>query len=284
MFVRRKGKKYEKILKLSKKVVYRKRGDTLKYKLIVRLNYIIKKLLKNLTKQKIIFDLNLRQLTNNATFDPTNSSDYILEFKGFVTASKSLQDYFVYLVGQNSGITTYLEIGAGPPIRGNNSYVLEKFHNWHGVSIELDSELVAEFKNERSNPIINSDALILDYSEIIEKFNLGPKVGYLQIDIDPAFQSLACLLKIPFEKYRFSAVTFEHDSYRSGGKIAKAQRALFEYYGYELLMKDVLADKKNSYEDWWIHPELVDFEIFKYLKSCRVDTFELFKNVKISEK
>lgn len=66
---------------------------------------------------------------------------------------------------------------------------------------------------KKENQCINDDALKLDYSEIL-KANEFPKViDYLLLDIDPAINTFNCLLRIPFEEYRFRVITFEHDLY-----------------------------------------------------------------------
>ena len=49
--------------------------------------------------------------------------------------SQAGQDLFAYeLFGLNG---TYIDIGAGDPIRGNNCYLLETNYNWRGFSVDF---------------------------------------------------------------------------------------------------------------------------------------------------
>jgi hypothetical protein len=36
--------------------------------------------------------------------------------------------------------------------------------------------------------------------------------------------------------------------------------------GYELVVNDVSPDGISNFEDWWVHPDLVDSEIIKVMK------------------
>jgi len=166
------------------------------------------------------------------------------------TRSQALQDIFARVVSSHSGLMTYLEIGSGPPESGNNTFLLEHL-GWSGVSVELDGEMVSEFRNVRSNPVVHENALDIDYTVLFK--NLEPdRTGYLQIDIDPAPQSLACLLKLPFQTHRFNAITFEHDSYAQGPDVRNRQRVFLRAQGYVLVRGDVSWKPGCPFEDWWV--------------------------------
>ena len=181
--------------------------------------------------------------------------------KGRVSTALSGQDLFANMAAAKLTKKFYLEIGACYPIKINNTYILEKYFDWQGSSIEIDEDLVKVFNFERKNDCVCKDATLLDYSDFLSSNGFPNDIGYLSIDIDPAFQSLNVLSRIPFTKYRFAAITFEHDAYLSRGKIRKVQRQLLKHYGYELLVKDVKAFNVDKYEDWWIHPDLVSIDI-----------------------
>ena len=38
-------------------------------------------------------------------------------------------------------------------------------------------------------------------------------------------------------------------------------------FGYQLVVSNVSVDDKSPFEDWWVHPDLVDNEIIQKLKS-----------------
>lgn len=79
-------------------------------------------------------------------------------------------------------------------------------------------------------------------------------IDYLQIDIDPPSASLAVLKQMPFDDFRFSFITFEHDAYQFGEQTAQEQRKILGGHGYIPLALDVSQHSK-PFEDWWISPE-----------------------------
>ncbi len=194
------------------------------------------------------------------------SHELVRTFAGYKTSSLSLQDVFVQIVCNDNGLDSYLEVGSCYPVRINNTYILESEHSWKGLSIEIDNKLVQEFIEKRINPCICQDATKIDYDLLLGEFGFSKEIGYLSIDIDPAFQSLNVLTKIPFGNWKFAAITFEHDSYLSRGKIKFVQRKFLKYYGYKIAIRNVKAFGKDSYEDWWIHPDLVKKESVRKLK------------------
>jgi len=95
-------------------------------------------------------------------------------------------------------------------------------------------------------------------------------IDYLQIDIDPANTSYNVLLSIPFWKNKFRVITFEHDFYtREFDDIRDKSRKYLKSFGYELIVSNISPNNNNPYEDWWIHPELVDAKIVDNLKSIK---------------
>jgi hypothetical protein len=68
----------------------------------------------------------------------------------------------------------------------------------------------------------------------------------LTVDLEPPSLTLEVLYKIPFDKFRFSVITFEHDSYR-GTEVLVESRKIFEKHNYKLVINNV-----NRQEDWWI--------------------------------
>jgi hypothetical protein len=98
------------------------------------------------------------------------------------------------------------------------------------------------------------DATTLDYNEVLK---FAPSlIDYVSIDIDPAGQSLVVLSRLPFEKFDFSIITFEHDSYLHGNAIKRLARIFLQGKGYILLQRDIEASGFGKHEDWWISPSL----------------------------
>ena len=168
------------------------------------------------------------------------------------------------LQGKRNG--TYLEIGSADPYYGSNTALLEEFE-WNGVSVEIDKELVERFKNARSNEVICSDATTLDYNEILSRISdENNVVDYLQLDCDPPEITYQVTKMIPFDKYKFRVITFEHDRWYSGDHIYNESRKLFTDLGYVRLVPNIAPDNRQDYEDWYVHPELVYPEVIEKMK------------------
>jgi len=158
-----------------------------------------------------------------------------------MTYSQARQDLFVlHMMGGKAG--KYLEIGASHPVSINNTYLLEQ-NGWQGISVDLDSSNVEEWKRTRKNTLLITDALTIN--EISTE-----RIDYLQLDIDPPEQTMQCLINLMATGSRFSIITFEHDAY-TGSPVREFSRELLQNNGYQLAVADV-ACEFGSFEDWWI--------------------------------
>lgn len=172
----------------------------------------------------------------------------------FNSFSQCGQDIFVSSIIKKPG--TYLEIGSGDPFLNNNTYLLERDFKWKGLSIDTDVDTYESFLSTRKNPVICSDARYCNYNDILKKYNLSNNIDYLQIDCEPPEVSYETLQAIPFDQYKFTLITFEHDGYRNS-KVRKLSRKLLTGYGYKLLISNVSFNGKDSFEDWWYHPSTI---------------------------
>ena len=182
--------------------------------------------------------------------------------------SKHFQDMFVLsaLEGKTGG--TYLEIGSGDPFEHSNTALLEKF-GWKGISIDLSEALCCKFKENRINTVICADAMQINYEDLFSKHCVDNVIDYLQIDCDDA--SMSVLNKIPFDRYKFRIITFEHDSYRLGTAKKTAAKELLLKHGYVIAVPDVKITPDHPYEDWYIHPDLIDLP--KEMKKVKESNF-----------
>ena len=181
--------------------------------------------------------------------------------------SQVYQDMFILsmLNGKKNG--TYLEIGAAEPFKGSNTALLEKDFNWTGVSIEYDIKFIENYKANRSSKLLHTDALTVDYKKLLEENFEGNTIDYLQLDIEPAKNTYDCMLKIPFDEYKFAVITYEHDYYVDVTKSFRdISRKFLLSKGYVLVVNDISPDGKSNFEDWWIHPDLIDSSIFKRMQ------------------
>lgn len=178
-----------------------------------------------------------------------------------------MQDIFILsaLNGKRNG--TYLEIGSCYPSRGNNTFILENQFDWTGIGIEYNEQYIADYRANRTNPVLHQDALTVDYDSVLSKLAVNGVVDYLQLDCDPPDITYAIMEKIPFDKYKFAVITYEHDHYIDMTKTYRDKsRAFLESKGYRLLVSNVSPDDMTPFEDWWVHPELIDPEIMKILE------------------
>jgi FkbM family methyltransferase len=188
--------------------------------------------------------------------------------------SQVLQDIFVLSVldGKNNG--TFLEIGGAKPFDRNNTALLEEKFNWRGVSIELDESFAKEYTKERpKTKVLNQNALDINYEKLLKENFQKTTIDYLQLDIEPARNTYECMLKIPFDKYKFAVITYEHDYYIDVTRSYRQKsRDFLKSKGYVLVVNDISPDGISSFEDWWVHPDLVDEKIISIMKDKNEDT------------
>ncbi len=190
--------------------------------------------------------------------------------------SQASQDIFVRKLTQNKKNGTFLEIGSNDPILNNNSFILETENNYKGLLVEYDSSFENSYKISRPNSMyVIGDAQIVPYKEILDNYNFPKEIDYLQIDLDvnnrSTLNTLELLDQTVFDTYKFATVTFEHDIYTGNFfDTQKISREIFEKRGYILVFPDVYIfyeNRKLFFEDWYVHPDLVDINIINKIKS-----------------
>jgi hypothetical protein len=188
--------------------------------------------------------------------------------------SQASQDKFVLSVLKNKMNGTFLEIGSNHPIAGNNTYLLESEFGWRGVLIEFDPAFEPLYSSLRQNSIYQiNDARLVDYESLLDNFPTD--MDYLQIDLDvdnkSTIDTLELLDKTVFDKKRFATVTFEHDIYTGNYfNTRERSREIFKKRGYELVFPDVslvFQGKNCEFEDWYVHPDIVDMQMMNAVRS-----------------
>lgn len=170
----------------------------------------------------------------------------------------------------------YVELGAFHSFNGSNTYHLEKEYNWKGVAFDVIPNFVKEYNENRVNSCILHDALTFDYTTYFKENNFPRQIDFLQVDVDAGYdekgdpvgnaaQTLLALLAIPLNTYRFSIITFEHDAlmYHENINVREAQRVILTALNYKLVVR-------NTYEDWWVDPEVIPLSIFRDFISANV--------------
>ena len=179
--------------------------------------------------------------------------------------SQIYQDIFVLSMTNGKKEGTYLEVGAGYPKKGNNTFLLEKEFDWKGVSIDINPKSKELFDKNRKNESICADATSIDYIQLLSEHYKSTSIDYLQLDCDPANITYDILEKIPFDTYKFGVITYEHDFYNDiTGSYREKSRVFLKSKGYKLICGNISPLKdKYPFEDWWIHPDLIDENIWK---------------------
>jgi tetratricopeptide (TPR) repeat protein len=184
-------------------------------------------------------------------------SDVSLIDKNF---AQSYQDIFVLMATNGKKLGTYLEIGSDDPYINSNTALLETKFGWQGISIDIKSDAVENFKNQRKNPVYCIDARYVNYTDLLKQSNFPQVIDYLQVDCEPPEVTFEILKKLPFDQYKFSIITFEHDAYKGDVSVRDQSREFLKSKGYELIVSDLAFTKKYSYEDWWVHPDLISLD------------------------
>ena len=185
--------------------------------------------------------------------------------------SQAGQDQFIInvLKGKKNGY--FLEIGSNHPSQINNTYKLEKEYGWNGLMVEYDAKWEQEYKSNRTSHYIIADAVDIDYRGKFQELNFPTNMDYLQIDLEvenaSTIKTLENLDRNIFPHYKFATVTFEHDIYRGDFFNTRMRsREIFSAWNYYRVFQDI-ANQYNVYEDWYVHPDLVDMEYIKQIQS-----------------
>ena len=186
--------------------------------------------------------------------------------------SQAGQDLFAYeLFGSNG---TYIDIGAGDPIRGNNCYLLETNYNWRGFSVDFgdsNEDIRQNLKSrwlkhpERKNMIYWSDAITFNYMQGINENNLDKNIDFLSCDIDPQEKTLMALKKVILDGIKPKLICFETDFYREKKNYSLLAYNFLEPYNYKIGVKNVYSNlKKNKIFETWFLRNDVDFQTIDY--------------------
>lgn len=162
----------------------------------------------------------------------------------------------------------YVELGAFNSKEMSNTYYLETDYDWTGVSFEIEDERREEFNSNRINPCLG-DALSFDYLCYFNENNFPEQIDFLQVDIDGGYDfncrpfgnhytTLLGLISLPLSKYRFTVITFEHDTnmYFRNSAMRDAQREILDCLGYTLV-------RKENHEDWWVDPYVIPIDKYR---------------------
>jgi hypothetical protein len=193
--------------------------------------------------------------------------------------SQSFQDAFVLNLHGFKKNGFFVEIGSNHPVIYSNTFLLEYKYGWSGVAFEISKSLVKRYRAERNAVVYCCDATDFDYDRAFSKVQAPLRIDYLQVDIEPSAQSLKALKLLPHQKYRFSVITFEHDSYANAdGKVVKQQAYDFlTQLGYSRVVDNVMS-KGCAYEDWYCDTQIFESKFLEKFKGKDVEDLEYFSD------
>lgn len=189
------------------------------------------------------------------------------------TPNLTYKESFVLNINKHKKNGFYVELGGSHSRNDSNTYNLETYYDWKGFAIEIIPELQEEYSLNRKNPCVLGDAMTFDYLTHFRENNFPEQIDFLSINIDPGYanngrlqgnpaQSLLGLIALPLMHYRFTTITFEHDSleHYKNESIRDAQREILDALGYSLVVRDWT-------EDFWVDPNVMEYsEYKKYFK------------------
>lgn len=185
---------------------------------------------------------------------------YKFKFKGIENIEKNysrhFQDMFVLSILDGKRNGTFVEIGSGHPELFNNTLLLEKDFGWKGISIDNSERMCHIFSRTRSTNVILADASNIDYGLLFKQNCIEDHVDFLRINSERS--SLNALNKISFNKHEFSVIQFQHNACWWGPEFREESRKILAKIGYILCVPDVAVNPTNNYEDWWVHPSLIN--------------------------
>jgi hypothetical protein len=131
--------------------------------------------------------------------------------------------------------------------------------NWKGISLDILEVAEQSWKEKRPNDIfIRQDAINADCIKLCQSYGLPRYIDYLQLDIDPAYNTLEALKNIPLDVLEFGVITYEHDFYIDKNEINREEsRKILQNAGYKLIAANISPDTNSPYEDWYINPKYV---------------------------
>jgi GR25 family glycosyltransferase involved in LPS biosynthesis len=207
-------------------------------------------------------------------YEKSRFDEFKFKFPGLENIEKSngqaLQDMFILSILNGKRNGTYLEIGAQEPFFQNNTALLETDYDWKGVSIEIREDLCKMFEQQRRNTILCQDATKINYEELLDNTFNTKEIDYLQVDCEPSKTTFEILLDIPFDKYKFAVITYEHDFFVDMTETYRTKsRNYLKMMGYELVVSNASQNENTPFEDWWVHPDLIDKETIEKFRSIK---------------
>jgi hypothetical protein len=154
--------------------------------------------------------------------------------------SQIYQDRIVLKLLNHKRNGTFLDIGCHDSLHISNTATMELHLGWRGIAVDNDCSFANGWAiNRPKTKFLCTDATKIDWNVLLQENQMPNEIDFLSIDLEPPEVTWEALIMIPFDKYRFGVIAFEHDHYRNSW-IRNESRKHFMDRGY------VLAADVNS--------------------------------------
>lgn len=188
------------------------------------------------------------------------------EFKSY---SQAGQDLFAFTMTEGKTNGFYLDIGCNHESFHSNTYGLEQI-GWTGLLVDI----VGGCEN-RKGRFVKCDILHPTEHLLWAYATMPEVVDYFSLDVDDAL--LNSMGTIPLGRHTYRVITLEHDLYRVGERPQRMVREFLSKYGYQLVCGNVSVEGYGQFEDWLVHPDLVNPDLIKKYQCDGKDWREIMK-------
>lgn len=164
------------------------------------------------------------------------------------------QDKIVLDLLKNKRDGTFLDIGCYLPTEISNTMCLETHFNWSGLALDINCSFADKWETRPRSKFICKDATTVDWVSLLEENEMPSTIDFLSLDLEPPILAFEVLKKLPFDKYKFNVIAFEHDDYR-GTNTKEPSRDYLSGLGYTLVC-ELNGLGVGGQDDIWIHSSL----------------------------
>lgn len=200
-----------------------------------------------------------------------------LNFYTNKSLSQARQDLYALYINNFNTNGYFIDLGSNEPFIGNNSALLESI-GWKGFMVDYNQGLVDKCNNHRKNPATCEDLNTTSVASLLQKFESPQIIDYLSMDLDDN-AALPSIKTFDFNKYKIKCMTFEHDSYLRGNEMRDASREFLQKQGLTIVCHDVCIFGGKPFEDWYVNPELVPFEIWGQIICEKIEFNQIFNKL-----
>lgn len=191
----------------------------------------------------------------------------------FLSYSQAQQDLFAFYVNRFARSGYFLDLGCSRPFIDNSSAVLESL-GWRGLLIDCNQKHIDSCLLERRSLAIRSDLSKSSLSDIMKDYSSPEVIDYVSMDLDDC-AALPSIKTFDFSKHKIKCMTFEHDSYLRGNSMRDESRVFLNNKGLIPICRDVCISKGNSFEDWYVNPNLISKDVYSKIECDGLEFFQI---------